>query len=670
MTGAPAEPDAEPDAESDIGTAGASHPEAPASSKDATASAAVAMLLHAIALILAAVVIFAAGRFASNVGTGLDLTDEAFYLLDARHPEDQFAAPRLHWVLTAPLHRLVDGNLALHRLAGFTMLAAVGAALALVLARLFAPSERGSGLTSRAIATATIGASTSLVFYGFAVRTPGYNWATLLLATATLAAIAWSASPRRRSISALSPGALSGLALLPKLSTGLFLVTAAVAGCASIGMARGGPRAAATRAVLSVVGSLAGVAGGLAVLAIWGDPIATFGAGAEMLAPTALYGDLADRLREETGELLELWWADARVAVASAAGLAVATGLCSVLRRETLAAVFTGLALPAVVLVFGILGQGWEEVPSRPRMVLVSATIVVVAWIPVLGLRTAWRAAGRADGLVASGVLLLLVSMPLMTAAGTGNADYWRFATFGFWLLAATLPALRGLTGSISSVVLSGFGLIAIAALAGIVLVRAPLEAAYRPPADSTGFLESIEIHPGSGRISIDRGLAASIRELREIADAAAMPAGQDILACFDMPGLVLALDGRAPGTSWLFSGYLRSDLAAERALASIPPARRRRAWVLVRTPQRAESRRLEGANPDLADLFASIGRRFPEDYTLAGGVDVPFYDRTAHVELWRPRDEVSGDSDAAPVSSLADPAATEIERQSGPGDD
>lgn len=598
----------------------------------------VVWLLRVLAVVLLGVTLYAGISFASAASSGFDLTDESFYLLDARHPEDQFAAPRLHWILTSPLLRLAGGDLASHRIAGAAALASVGAVLASCLATLIGAYGSRPGRISRRIAAVVVGAAALSAFYGFAIRTPGYNWGSLLLTAATLAAIAWSAAPNRRWSSSPAAGFFAGLALLPKLSTGLCLVAASATASAAIGGIRGGSGASITRGLASLTGSVAGVASGLAVLRIWGDPVEVFRVGSEMLAPTALYSELADRLRVETIEFLNVWWREARFVVAASGGLALLAAILTVLRRDATASVVALVGLPAAVTVLGGLGIGWEHLGGGSRIVLVSASVVVAAWVPHIGTRSAWRALASSDGWVVTGMLILLSLVPMATAAGTGNSGYWRQASFGFWLLAAALPALRGLGARAPSVVVAGAGLLSIVSLVAMHVIEAPAKAPYRPPADASGELEAIEIYAGSGPIEIDRELAASIRELRRLAADSGMSAGQDILACFDMPGLVLTLDGRAPGTSWLFSGYLRSDLAAARALASVPEARRRDAWVLVRSPQRAEARKLEGATPDLATLFATIGRKWPEDYMPVGSVRVPFYDRTAEVTLWRPR--------------------------------
>lgn len=635
-----------------------------------------AWLLGILAAGLVSIVVVAGASFGLASSGGFDLTDEAFYLLDARRPDDQFAAPRLHWILTAPLFRAVGGDLSWHRMAGATLLSAAGAWLALGLSGLPRGPAIEHSRTARRLAAAAVGAAASATFYAFAVRTPGYNWASLLLTTATLALIAWSAGRTRCWWSDGAGGLAAGLAMLPKLSTGLLLATSGLVASAVVGSVRDGAPNAWRRPVAWIANVLMGIGLGLGGLWVWSDPIETFRAGAEMLAPTALYGDLATRLRTESTELLELWWRDARVAVLAASGLAAMAGVLAWRRRPTAAAVVASAGLPIAVVVLGFLDLGWTDVPARPRMVLVSATLVAVSWIPQLGTPAVWRAWSRGDLLIAGGMLMLIMLLPLMTAAGTGNADYWRFASFGFWLLAASLPGLRNLAGAPVLVVAAGTGLLAVTALASTLVIRAPYSAPYRPPADASGVRARMEIYPGSGEIEIDEALARAIRELRRIAATAGMPAGQDVLACFDMPGLVLALDARAPGTSWLFSGYLRSDLAAERALASIPADRRLDAWVLVRRPQRAESRRLEGATPDLASLFDSIGRRFPEDYESVGSTVVPFYDRTASVELWRPRDDASANPDEASVSSSAaekihdDANGSETRGQVDAGDD
>jgi hypothetical protein len=117
------------------------------------------------------------------------------------------------------------------------------------------------------------------------------------------------------------------------------------------------------------------------------------------------------------------------------------------------------------------------------------------------------------------------------------------------------------------------------------------------------------------------------------------------VLALYDMPGVVLALGGRAPGASWILSGYRGCGPAAEVVLGSVAPERRARAWVMLRSPQRAETWSRPGANPDVREVLGAVGLDFPAGYERVADVPFPFYDQVANVSLWRP----NGSSVATP---------------------
>jgi hypothetical protein len=147
-----------------------------------------------------------------------------------------------------------------------------------------------------------------------------------------------------------------------------------------------------------------------------------------------------------------------------------------------------------------------------------------------------------------------------------------------------------------------------------------------------------VEIAPGRGRLLVDGRLATAIETLRDEASEAGFLPGQDVLALYDMPGVVLALGGRAPGASWILSGYRGCGPAAEVVLGSVEPKRLADAWVMLRSPQRAEGWTRPGANPDVSEVLAAVGLDFPGEYEQVAAVPLPFYDQVATVSLWRPR--------------------------------
>ncbi|MGA0870861.1 MAG: hypothetical protein ACO3UM_18180, partial [Planctomycetota bacterium] len=148
---------------------------------------------------------------------------------------------------------------------------------------------------------------------------------------------------------------------------------------------------------------------------------------------------------------------------------------------------------------------------------------------------------------------------------------------------------------------------------------------------------------PGAGALIVDGRLATAIEELRARAAEAGFVAGDDVLALYDMPGVVLALGGRAPGASWILSGYRGCGPAAEVVLGSVAPERRNRAWVMLRSPQRAETWTRPGANPDVGEVLGAVGLDFPERYVRVVEVPFPFYDQTATVSLWKPTGSTLG---------------------------
>lgn len=120
---------------------------------------------------------------------GIDLTDEGLYLLAADPPSVEAV-----WIVpfgwhTAPLFRLVGYDVAHFRTLGAVLLIAASAGLALAAVRV-AAAVRALDLAQMASAqagdrlepafAAVLGACGGLLYYGGFVRTPSYNWVTVL----------------------------------------------------------------------------------------------------------------------------------------------------------------------------------------------------------------------------------------------------------------------------------------------------------------------------------------------------------------------------------------------------------------------------------------------------------------------------------------------------------
>lgn len=116
---------------------------------------------------------------------GLDLTDEGLYLLAARPPSIEAAWGTPFGWHTAPLFRLVGYSVADFRTLGAFVLALAAGLLghaAVRLGQTMRPSE-GQASSFERWAGAVLGAVGGLLYYGGLVRTPSYNWVSVVGAT-------------------------------------------------------------------------------------------------------------------------------------------------------------------------------------------------------------------------------------------------------------------------------------------------------------------------------------------------------------------------------------------------------------------------------------------------------------------------------------------------------
>jgi hypothetical protein len=63
----------------------------------------------------------------------------------------------------------------------------------------------------------------------------------------------------------------------------------------------------------------------------------------------------------------------------------------------------------------------------------------------------------------------------------------------------------------------------------------------------------------------------------------------------------------------------------------------------MLRSPQRAETWKRAGANPDVREVLGAVGLDFPSGYERVAEVAFPFYDQTATVSLWKPTGSTLG---------------------------
>jgi hypothetical protein len=171
------------------------------------------------------------------------------------------------------------------------------------------------------------------------------------------------------------------------------------------------------------------------------------------------------------------------------------------------------------------------------------------------------------------------------------------------------------------------FGVAFLSVLCAAQIAAGVLRAPYRLNEGLAQQSQPTEIGFPRTILRLDPPTSAFFRQLRTMAAANGLKPGDDILAFFDMPGVVFALGGRSPGTPWYTWGRPGSARMAADRLSTVPRERIARAFILESSDG---STWLRGARPP--------GIRFPENYVLCGEVLVPYAWFNQPVRLWRPR--------------------------------
>jgi hypothetical protein len=576
-------------------------------------------------------------------GKGLDLTDEGFYLLTARHPEDVVMMTTSFHHLTAWLLSATGGSIALMRIAGVLGTAAAGAALGA--AALAVSVARRSWL---AISTVTMGA---LLAYSWLLLTPSYNtyttWAVSAATACLLRAFVVARSTpldRRRWRSWMFGGGLSlGLLVFTK-----FPAAAAMAALMATAIAAWPALARPDRATaFSWLAMGAASAAAVMFLVVvspldWWHEMITgidqavrLGAGHGLAAIRRYPRELRGHLGEGTRPVIWLLWMSGFVAAAILAGAHSA-------RTRRAARVALGLVLAAAAVRSALETIAWLFPPALPGYAIrdyfpfwiarfhLHWLLLVIAIAAGSGLGARQR---RTEGAEDPGanrkraiVGLLLAGGTVAAAFGTANPIY-----INLMLTLAPWSALLILAAHYASTKLerSGAGDAAMLMSLSFAAVQIVGGTAKAPYGLNEGLLrQTVVTSLGSppARVSLDQETHRLVVELQQLADACGFRAGDDLLAFHDMPGLVFALGGRSPGIPWFTSGWRGSRDVNEMGLEAAGAVRVSRAF-LLQTPD---------TDPWLRTL-APLGLKFPAGYTYCGTVTRRLRGLVFELKLWRP---------------------------------
>lgn len=474
---------------------------------------------------------------------GLDLTDESFYLLSYRWWDSTPRAFSGVQYLYGPVFEFLGHDVAALRIFRLATVLAVHAIFAWAfvtwLGSIREDVTRSTGWAAGSLIVASGG-----IVYGWLPQTPGYNDVALLGSLLLCSVVLRSLSVVNRTgrlpvIAALLAGPVLLTVILAKWSSALLIVAllGAVLVLASRTRATGWFRYLAAASMGFVIAG--------AVFHVLVQPWD------EVIPPMLEVNQLAAASSNSPTALVTLYLQKGGVLLGIALLLCVPAGAILLAARRLpprFAAWASGLAFLspfcAVLLVapdrFGMVGGGADLVNDytvallAPCLLVAAALLLERPQVSTTGLPSIWP------------VLAGLVALPVIQAAGTGNAvhflavnQYACWMAVLVWCAVASTRGVRALAyGALASSVLVVSGV----AVSGLLV----------HPYRTSGFMDADRPVGGVGILS---ELKVSTAEAEVIAAArtaaGSRPTGSPVMAFDEIAGLVLALDGRSVGEAW-----------------------------------------------------------------------------------------------------------------------
>ena len=578
---------------------------------------------------------------------GFDITDNGYYLLSAAHPEDVSAA------LTsaqryARLVLLLSGNdIFLFRVIPLVALVAAALALGWRLGRLL--PQTGSARLQSAL-LATLCAQGALLYFSWTLYGVSYNaFAAIVL---LLAALCWlgileaAETARGKPLAAWGAafGACLGFCFAVRFPT-------AVSAAALFAIAAPALCPQLRRSALSVVVSI--LSGAALFFALHFALVEPFAAAVREWRNGAQFAAL---LGTRPAGLLHRYAADFSYYGSQLVRFGGVYALLAVMLALALAGWVRARYRPSIAaLAFGVLALAFTEQAVRMNYYLggdeylrrllpfYAALCAVLAGIllVVCVLRAApdgdWR---RESHWRRAGMAAVLLVLPFAGMIGTGNqaslnlllhAAPW-FALLGGLVLTAARVAQTQWITLIGTTVLTSFSVAQVVTGGEVSPYRLNAPLSHQDTPASIG-------EPPS-ELLVDPSTADFLRRLEAVLADGGFRPGDDLLAFYNMPGLVYAAGGRSPGGAWYNSGYPGSQAANRFLLAQATTTRIRHAFVL-----------LKGRAIGVRELLSEQGMDLDRDYLHLGRLVWPVTGEI--VDVLKPGGE-SGKRAVARARSLA----------------
>jgi hypothetical protein len=503
------------------------------------------------------------GYVIALIPRGFDLTDDAFYVLSARHPEALYFSISSFGYLLKPLFYLCDGNIASYRRLGVGVACAAAA-----LAWLPWSGQFGSTAfrrTTLKLGMASLVAAMPLAYYAYWIPTPSYNWSVLLAGLLLFGALGSLLQSNGAVSAAMFAGAAGVIALLAKPPSAvvfaiIYLTALAIVSRSGRCFFRHLALATAVSAVFLIVVFSLVVPVETAI-----ERHRTFFN--LIVLPGHLY-----RLGNMPQALLAFVTQGPGVIVPAA----LAAYILAMAYRVRPARVLRWAAIAAILVSVAIVL--WNVIHLMPWRATIGIALPSFAAIALAAVMVAVPYEGDAATRTCA-LLGLALLIPVGAAFGTSNYLPSQMRFFAGIPAIVLLEAARRMPG-VGGVLLAGIGVALVSSVAVLLAVAA--EDPYRIATPLRSQNVPLEITPAQGVLSVDPATKHFVETLRNSAVAAGLRLGQPI---FDLtgrnPGLVLALGGEPPVSAWLHGGYPVSPMILAFAVSHTPAEVRRNAWLI-----------------------------------------------------------------------------------------
>lgn len=567
---------------------------------------------------------------------GFDITDEAIFLMQARHPEDVRCYPFFDFAYCAPLHRLTAGNIVVHRVILMALTVLSCAVFSYGTSHLITASF--PALAPHHIELALVSYVGSLLRFVFGPRLLYYNHLnsfSLLIQAGILFSVFFGSSSHME-FKLLAVGALIGFQFFIKISSCLSSLATLLIMC---------PLLATGTVIERLYVDLLLLAGflcfGVFHFTIVQSPRAWWIAFSSQLELAKLFTWGVSCVPRHFKEM-RIFAAKGlrqyqRSFLVASGGAAVAMCCCS--SSTTLIPCAGAIALWAMIefVEQSVKLKTWEPTVYNERFSSVTSLVALMLLVGILSLPL--LVIPNISDLHAADprlwlALSLLAVLPFLGAIGTSNPLFVNtvFHHSTWYLLIGMM--MMGWGKALGSDLLGELLLIILAAHGVKQTVYAMINQPYRLVGPLTAQTERIEIGFPATALKMSSAAANFIGHFKHMLEANGFKPGDDIIALFDMPGLVYAVGGRSPGHQWYYTVVDRNDAMMEA-----------NAWNLRRVATERLQRSFIIQKGDISFFHKhlnSLHISFPHEYALCGQLVSPFSHEI--VTLWKPLIAVTQD--------------------------